>query len=72
MILKEKTLSAVLEMLDKEGMKALVHETGIEIDFLWETEHFATFVPYKYDVTVNEDGYPEVTAAGVATDNGWF
>ncbi len=73
MILLEENLSKVLDMLDKESMKPLVHETGIEVEFLWETDRFATFVPYGYDITVNEDGYPEVIAAVDAGDSdGWF
>ena len=73
MILSEENLNKVLDMLDKESMTAIVHDTGIEVEFLWDTDRFATFVPYGYDVTVNEDGYPEVIAAADPGNSaGWF
>ena len=72
MILKEKTLRAVSDMLDKEGMTAHLHETGIEIEFLWETDRFVVFAPYGYDVTVNDEGYPEVTRERSRQRDEWF
>ena len=72
MIVEMENVERIKEELDnrKIQLRTTANEYGIEFLYLWLNGLYTAFVPWGYELEINNEGYPEIHKPRSGSD--WF
>ena len=60
MFVSEQKIDYAIEYLRDNSIICHADEYGLQLEYRWGDIWCISFVPWGYEVTVNDEGYPEV------------